>query len=72
MSLLKYILQEKKSISNSELKLGIRVEMEHTSNREKAKKIALDHLKEDSKYYTKLYKAGLIDEPEVLNTIKVK
>jgi hypothetical protein len=37
-----------------EFKKGISVEMEHTSDREIAKEIALDHLYEDPKYYTKL------------------
>ena len=39
-----------------ELKRGIYVEKEHTSNPTIAKKIAMDHLKEDPKYYTKLKK----------------
>lgn len=42
-----------------ELKKGMDVEMEHTSSKEKAKKIAMDHLVEDPKYYTKIKKAGL-------------
>jgi len=37
-----------------EFKKGISVEMEHTTDREIAKEIALDHLYEDPKYYTKL------------------
>lgn len=39
-----------------QLAIGIKVEMEHTTDPEIAKKIALDHLKEDSNYYTKLAK----------------
>jgi hypothetical protein len=39
-----------------QLNMGIRVEMEHTDNKEKAKEIAMDHLYEDPKYYTKLSK----------------
>ena len=39
-----------------QLKMGIESELEHTSNREMAKEIAKDHLKEDPKYYTKLKK----------------
>jgi len=39
-----------------ELSKGIKIEMEHTSDREKAKEIAMDHLYEDPKYYTKLKK----------------
>jgi hypothetical protein len=42
-----------------ELKKGTNVEMEHTSSREQAEKIAMDHLVEDPKYYTKIKKMGL-------------
>ena len=38
----------------AQLEKGIKVEMEHTSNEESAKKIALDHLAEDPDYYDKL------------------
>jgi hypothetical protein len=38
----------------AEFKKGIGVEMEHTSDREVAKEITLDHLFEDPQYYTKL------------------
>lgn len=37
-----------------EFKKGIKVEHEHTGDEDKAKEIALDHLWEDPKYYTKL------------------
>ena len=43
----------------SQLRLGIKTEMEHTDNKSKAKEIAMDHLAEDPKYYTKLKKAKL-------------
>src|SRR5210317_118 len=39
---------------NVELQKGIEVEKEHTPNRGEAERIALDHLYEDPKYYTKL------------------
>jgi hypothetical protein len=42
---------------NLELMKGIRHEKEHTSDPKTAREIALDHLKEDPKYYTKLEKA---------------
>ena len=42
-----------------ELKKGIEVEKEHTDNPKVAMKIALDHLDEDPKYYTKLATLGL-------------
>ena len=53
-----------------ELEAGIAVEMEHTEDQEKAKRIALDHLSEDPEYYEKLAKAGLIDEPDALKSLE--
>ena len=38
----------------SELRKGVKVEMEHTTDTEIAKEIAMDHLFENPKYYTKL------------------
>ena len=43
-----------KDVDPKELKMGIEVEMEHTDDKAKAKIIALQHLAEDPKYYTKL------------------
>jgi hypothetical protein len=40
----------------TQLNKGIKVELEHTNDRQKAKEIALDHLFEDPKYYDKLKK----------------
>ena len=48
-------------ISPSEIAKGTKEEMEHTSSKKVSRKTALDHLKEDPKYYTKLKKAGLAD-----------
>jgi len=45
---------------------GINVETEHTSNEDLAREIALDHLKEDPNYYSKLKKAELEEEKESL------
>ena len=42
-----------------ELSMGIKVEMEHTKDAEKAKKIALDHLAENPFYYTQLKLSGV-------------
>lgn len=39
---------------DEQLQKGIKVEMEHTDDKEIAREIALDHLTEDSKYYDKL------------------
>lgn len=39
-----------------QLKMGIEAELEHTNDRQMALEIAMDHLKEDPKYYTKLKK----------------
>lgn len=41
-------------VVEKELEKGIQVEMEHTTSRSIAKEIAMDHLWEDLKYYTKL------------------
>jgi len=65
----KYLTTEG-DISDGELNVGIEVEMEHTDDRKKAEKIAKDHLSEDPKYYSKLYKAGLIDEPKAMKLAK--
>lgn len=46
-------------VNNDELRMGIRVEMEHTNDPEKAKKIALDHLAENPFYYTQLKLSGV-------------
>ena len=46
-----------KDVDPHELAMGIKVEAEHTDNKEVAKRIALDHLAEEiSDYYTRLYK----------------
>ncbi len=65
----KYLIGEG-DINDGELNVGIEVEMEHTDDRKKAEKIAKDHLSEDPKYYSKLYKAGLIDEPKAMKLAK--
>ena len=53
-------LAKKHRISVSEiekqLKMGTKVEKEHTKDKKKAREIALDHILEDPKYYTKLHK----------------
>ena len=50
-----------------ELAMGVEVELEHTDDREVAKKIAKDHLSELPDYYTRLKKMeaeGESDEEE--------
>ena len=42
-----------------EFKMGVKVEFEHTKDKDKAKEIAKDHLYENPKYYSKLISAGL-------------
>lgn len=42
-----------------ELLMGIEVEKEHTPSEKTAFQIAMDHLTEDPKYYSKLKKIGL-------------
>jgi hypothetical protein len=48
-----------KDVNSTQLKMGIKVEMEHTKDAKLAKEIAIDHLEEDPQYYTKLKKAKL-------------
>lgn len=42
-----------------QLKMGIKVEQEHTTNKKIAETIAKHHLEEDPEYYTKLKRAKL-------------
>lgn len=51
----------------SELRVGAKEELEHTDDPKEAKKIAMDHLKEDPQYYTKLEEAGLVDKSVVVD-----
>jgi len=50
---------DEKDVDPKQLKKGIETEKEHTTDEKIAKKIALAHLGEDPKYYSKLSKAGL-------------
>lgn len=45
-----------------EIAMGIKVEMEHTKSKEKAEKIAKEHLAEHPDYYSRLKSAGLSAE----------
>lgn len=45
--------------STKQLHMGLKVEREHTTDPRLARAIALAHLEEDKRYYTKLKKAGL-------------
>ena len=45
-----------------QLSTGVQIEMEHTNDLDIAKEIAMDHLTEDPKYYSKLVAAGLASE----------
>lgn len=61
-----YVKPAKESeVNPSELKKGISVEMEHTKDPKKAKTIALQHLAEDPKYYTKLQTLNLQEATEL-------
>jgi len=55
--------KHKVSISKieSQLKIGVPTEMEHTKNKKLALEIALDHLMENPNYYSILKKSGLVD-----------
>jgi len=43
-----------KDFNKESLEEGIKVEMEHTNNKNTAREIAMDHLTEDKDYYKKL------------------
>jgi len=49
-------------IDTNQLSIGVQVEMEHTNDLGVAQEIAMDHLTEDPKYYSKLVAAGLASE----------
>lgn len=53
-------------IDPKQLKRGIEVEKEHTDDPVVARKIAIDHLKEDPKYYTKLATLKLEEQEDPL------
>jgi len=57
---------KEKDVDPKELKMGIEVEMEHTDDPSKAKVIALQHLAEDPKYYTKLASLNLEEKSQFL------
>ena len=66
-------------IHPQELRMGIKVELEHTDDLDKAKKIALDHLAENPFYYTALKLAGVespsapkVKQPEEKKAKKTK
>jgi len=61
-------LADKKKPSDfdaKKLKAGIKIEMEHTSDRSVAQEIAMDHLTEDSEYYKKLKDVEKYDRVDV-------
>lgn len=58
------------NVDPKELEVGIAVEREHTDSNDVAQEIALDHLAEDSKYYSKLIKSGIVDEKDALDLAK--
>lgn len=43
----------KRKFTKKELAIGTQIEMEHTKSKKVAEKIALDHLREHSCYYTR-------------------
>ena len=51
-----YHIEDMVKSLKKQLEMGMKVEMEHTDSKDKAKEIAMDHLWEDPSYYTKLKK----------------
>lgn len=62
-----------KEFDPKQLAMGIKVEMEHTNDGEKAKEIAMDHLVEDPEYYTKLQQIekSATDKPKEVASIAI-
>jgi uracil-DNA glycosylase len=58
-----------KDVDQDELKRGITHEMEHTDDPKIAEEIALDHLSEDPKYYTKLESIELSAKSEAQDLV---
>ena len=56
---------------NNQVAKGIKVELEHTSDKAIAHEIAMDHVFEDPKYYSKLEKieGGIVDETQKETTV---
>lgn len=48
--------------NKKQIRMGLKVEMEHTRRKDVALRIVKDHLSEDPRYYSKLKRAGLADE----------
>jgi hypothetical protein len=59
-----YHIDDMVSSLKKQLIKGIKVEMEHTKNKDKSKEIAMDHLWEDPNYYDKLKKIESKEEKE--------
>ena len=53
-----------KDFDKKQLEMGIKIEMEHTKDKDKAREIAMDHLKEIPDYYTRLKKLEAKAEKE--------
>jgi len=50
-----------------ELKMGIKIELEHTDDEDKAKEIAMDHLWENPSYYSRLKKSEIEEAKKEIN-----
>lgn len=63
-------------IAESQIRIGAKHELEHTTDRSIARKIACDHLKDDPKYYThlakmeKMYKKNVMSADKALRLTK--
>jgi hypothetical protein len=50
-----------------DIRIGTKVEREHTDNPDIATEIAMDHLEEDPEYYDKLISSGIADEEDAVD-----
>ena len=78
-----YHIQDMIKSLKKQIEMGLKVEMEHTNDKDKAMEIAMDHLWEDPNYYSKLKKmetkesmgadsAGAFEGPAFGNVMKKK
>ena len=54
--------------NKDDIKIGSKVETEHTSDLDTEKEISMDHLSDDKAYYDKLIMAGIADEEDAIDT----
>jgi hypothetical protein len=62
-----YHIEDMVRLIKKELEMGIKIEMEHTDDKDMAKEIAMDHLWENPSYYSKLKKSEIEEAKREIN-----